>query len=100
MSPLVLLALAVGIVLLGTLTYWLANRRSLSPAPNPPPPDVAAMGYGAERWERDLALWRGTLRRLEIQAKHQQPLPERLRQEIAEAQARIAAAEARLGRGE
>lgn len=99
MSPLVLLGLVLGILLLGVVAYWFTQRPGTPQASAPPPPSVTEMGYGTERWERDLALWRGTLRRLEIQAKYQQPVSERLRQEIAEARARIAAAEAELGKG-
>lgn len=89
--PLLLLLLAVAIVLLGILAYFGLERRRSSASDTPA--HIAQMGYGRERWQRELALWQGILRRLEIQAKYQNPLSERLQQEIAEAKSKIAEAE-------
>jgi hypothetical protein len=57
---------------------------------------MAQMGYGKERWERELSLWNGVLSRLEIQAKYQSPMSERLQQEIDQAKSKIADAEHNL----
>lgn len=92
LSLLIFLAvLTVGIVLVGVLAYFALEHRRAPVSETPP--QVAQMGYGQERWQRELSLWQGILHRLEIQAKYQNPIPERLQKEIAEAQAKIAEAE-------
>src|SRR5688500_13906331 len=90
--PFFLLLGALGIVLAGFCAYFLFGRRPTSQSAAPLP--VTQMGYGRERWERELALWQGILRRLEIQAKFQPSITERLQREIAEAKTKIAEAEA------
>jgi hypothetical protein len=85
----VLLLLVVGVVVI-----WITNKPSntaISASPK-----MAQMGYGKERWERELSLWNGVLRRLEIQAKYQLPISERLQQEIDQAKSKIAEAERHL----
>jgi hypothetical protein len=84
--------LAIGIIVGGIVLYYLIEKRGKH-APSATPSHVAQMGYGRDRWEREYALWQGILRRLEIQAKYQNPVPERLQKEIAEAKAKIAEAE-------
>lgn len=54
------------------------------------------MGYGTERWQREHALWSGVVRRLEIQAKHANPIPDRLQRELTEARAKVAEAATHL----
>lgn len=83
-----LLGLLILLVGLGGIGWYL--RRS--PRERPPPPGVTEQGYGQERWAREAALWRGILRRLEIQARHSPP-SEGLRQQLEEARAKIAEAE-------
>lgn len=89
--PIFLILLTLGIVLAGIAAYVIMERHR-SPV-SETPPQIAEMGYGRERWQRELSLWQGILRRLEIQAKYQNPTSERLQKEIAEAQAKIAEAE-------
>jgi hypothetical protein len=89
--PFFLLLLTVGIVLLGILAYFVLERRRAPTSDTPS--HVAQMGYGRERHQRELVLWQGILRRLEIQAKYQNPISERLQNEIDEAKAKIAEAE-------
>ncbi len=89
--PILLIGLAVAIVVVGIAIFFVVERRREPSADTPF--DVARMGYGQERRQRELALWQGILRRLEIQAKYQNPVSERLQQEIAAAKARIAEAE-------
>jgi hypothetical protein len=96
--PFFLALLAVGIVLLGALAYVVAARRGGAKAA-PAPHGVERLGYGRERWERQLAMWQGVVRRLEIQARGQDPIPERLQREIAEAKAKVEEAQAKLGNG-
>ncbi|MDQ4077762.1 MAG: hypothetical protein M3220_16130 [Chloroflexota bacterium] len=96
MSWIWLVAIALLILLVGGVVLLLASRREESVTPQPPAPGIAEMGYGTQRWKRELALWCGTLRRLEIQAKHQDPVSEGLQQQIEEAKARIAEAEQHL----
>ena len=85
-------SLTLLILLLGGLFIWFASKRSTKDDSISPEVESEGMGYGKERWERELALWRGVLRRLEIQAEFQSPISERLQREITEAQAKIAEA--------
>ena len=89
-AAVVLLLVSVAAVL---LYRWLqAAARRVPPAGT----GVSAQGYGDARWARELALWRGTLRRLHVQARHQHPPSEALQRQIAQAEARIAEAERHL----
>ncbi len=92
MSPIQFFLLTLLILLFGGLLIWFANKRISQNNSISPEAESEGMGYGRERWERELALWRGVLRRLEIQAEFQSPISERLQREIAEAQAKIAEA--------
>ncbi len=96
MGSLWLLGLALLILLLGGVLIVVASRRHATASPERATPGMAAMGYGVQRWERDLALWRGTLRRLHIQATQQTPPSDALQQQIAQAESRIAEAERQL----
>lgn len=96
MSPTLWLALFLLILLLGAAFIWITNKAESINTSVPARPETGDMGYGLERWERELSLWRGVLRRLEIQAKYQSPISERLQQEIDEAKAKIAEAEQNL----
>lgn len=96
MDGTVWIGLALAILLLGGLAIWVLNRRSGAGQPAAPPPGIAQMGYGTQRWEREVALWRGTLRRLEIQARYQSPPSEALQRQIDEAKAKLAEAEHHL----
>lgn len=85
------------VTLLGGVAFlWRQARRGGHAASAPPPAAIAEMGYGDDRWQREVALWRGILRRLEIQARHQTSPSERLLADIAEARERIAEAERHL----
>lgn len=55
---------------------------------------MAEQGYGAARWQREAALWRGTLRRLQRQAEGYPTPPPWLQSQIDHAQQRLDAAEA------
>lgn len=89
---LVLLLLVVGVVVI-----WITNKGlSASDSSISAHAKMAEMGYGKERWQRELSLWNGVLRRLEIQAKYQSPISERLQQEIDQAKSKIAEAERHL----
>jgi hypothetical protein len=85
-------ALPLTIIVIGIGAFWIASNRNNS-TPAETPSSVSAMGYGDQRWEREAALWRGTLRRLEIQAKYESPPSESLQRQIDEAQAKLAEAE-------
>jgi hypothetical protein len=95
---LLLLLFGVGVVLVGlALAFlWLLSRGGQPRQSARPAAGVENLGYGRERWERELALWKGTLRRLEIQARHQNPVSGGLQRQMDEARARIAEAERRL----
>jgi hypothetical protein len=95
---LLLLLFLVGVMLvsLALAFLWLLSRGGGPRQPSRPTADVENQGYGRERWERELALWRGTLRRLEIQARHQEPVSSGLQRQMNEARARIEEAERRL----
>ena len=95
MSPTIWFILTLLILLLGLIFVWITNKPDRPDREIPPPAETANMGYGMERWQRELSLWRGVLRRLEIQAKYQSPNA-RLQQEIDEAKAKIAEAEHHL----
>lgn len=90
------IGLTLAILLLGGMASWIGNRRISGGQTTATPPGVAQMGYGSQRWEREAALWRGTLRRLEIQAKYQSPPSEGLQRQIDEAKARLVEAERHL----
>ncbi len=90
------IGLTLAILLLGGLAIWVLNRRGDAGQSAAPPPGIAQMGYGTQRWEREVALWRGTLRRLEIQAKYQSPPSEALQRQIDEAKAKLVEAEGHL----
>lgn len=92
MSPILFLSLTLLILLFGGLLIWFASQRANKSHSILPEAGREEMGYGKERWERELALWGGVLRRLEIQAKYQSPISERLQKEIDEAKAKMAEA--------
>lgn len=92
MDVLIWVVLPLAIILLGGAGLWIASKHNPSTRAETPH-SVSAMGYGNQRWEREAALWRGNLRRLEIQAKHQSPPSEMLQRQMDAAKARIAEAE-------
>ena len=96
MSPIQFLLLMLLIFVLGGLFVWIASKQGSIRNSVLPEAGSEDMGYGKERWERELALWNGVLRRLEIQAKYQSPISERLQKEIDEARAKIAHAKKNL----
>jgi hypothetical protein len=83
---LLLLLFGVGVVLVGLALgfLWIASRSTETRRSAAPAAGVENLGYGRERWERELALWKGTLRRLEIQARHQDPVSSGLQREMEE----------------
>ncbi len=93
-APWILLGLLI--LLLGAAFIVVASRRGSSPSALHPPRGVAEMGYGQARWEREAALWRGVLRRLEIQRKHQATPSDSLLQQMEEARVKLAEAERHL----
>lgn len=88
-----LVALSLVLLVAGILVIFVMSRRER--AARDTPPAVAGMGYGRARWERERALWRGVLRRLEIQARHAQPSAS-LERQLEEARARLDEAERHL----
>lgn len=85
-----------GIVLLVFIGAALAWRLAGPRGPVVPPPTAANQGYGTARWHREIALWEGTLRRLQTQAAQHPTPPPHLAGEIARAEARLARAHAAL----
>lgn len=87
------LLVAVLLILAGGAVAWWLSRASRTRPRTENTPDL---GYGRERWGRELALWEGTLRRLQTQAARYEEPPSHLRSELARAEARIARARAAL----
>jgi hypothetical protein len=85
------------IVVAGAVVIWRLRRQRL-----PSSADLPEVGYGRARWERELALWEGTLGRLHTQAARygDGDLPPHLDREIKRAEARIARARAALAQEE
>lgn len=77
------------VVLVLVAVVWLGYRSS---QPARPEGVVPNLGYGRARWEREIALWEGTLRRLQTQAAHYDDVPPHLAREIERAEARLARA--------
>ncbi len=92
--PFLFIALAAAIVILGIAAYFLLERRA--PPSAAAPPGVAEQGYGRERAKREVELWQGIVRRLEIQARYQNPISERLQQELDDARRKLREAQERL----
>lgn len=88
------LGIALAVLIAAGLAWWLLLR----PVGRVRPEEEATrnLGYGRARWEREVALWEGTLRRLETQAARHTDLPPHLAREIERAGARLARARAAL----
>lgn len=82
--------LGAGILVVGAVVWWLYRRRTPSKTEAEIGEELG--GYGAERWQREIAVWQGTLRRLERQADRYDEVPPHLRQQIERAKQRIARA--------
>ncbi|MCZ7574666.1 MAG: hypothetical protein M5U01_39450 [Ardenticatenaceae bacterium] len=82
------------VVLVGGLVVWWWQR---SFQPLRPPEETRNLGYGRARWEREIALWEGTLRRLQTQAIRYTEVPPHLAREIERAEARLTRAREALG---
>lgn len=86
-----LVVLLTAVLALLLLVFFVRSRQG----GEGPAEDVARVD-GGDKWERELSLWRGVRRRLEIQAGQQSPLPPYLQTQIEDADRRIAEAERHL----
>lgn len=81
------------ILVVGGGVVWWIRRQSASDTNSTPDVGTEIGGYGDDRWQREIDMWRGTLRRLERQAERYEKPPQQLQQQIDTARQRIARAE-------